>query len=116
MKTIQKITQLLSIITLTILIGSCGQEEHDHGHEGHDHEAEALAEDQHEHEQEGREEQVHLSEQQFNSLTMKIDSISLRNIGSFIDVNGQLEVPPQNEAAVTAIVGANVKNERVSDG
>ena len=40
----------------------------------------------------------------------------MRNISAFIEANGLLEVPPQNEAEVTAIVGANVKSINVIEG
>jgi cobalt-zinc-cadmium efflux system membrane fusion protein len=47
---------------------------------------------------------------------MKTDSLPFRNISSYVEANGQLEVPPQNEAAVTAIIGANVRAIKVIEG
>ena len=61
-------------------------------------------------------EEVHFSKQQFQSLGMKVDTLPLRNISSYVDANGQLEVPPQNEAAVTAIIGANIISIKVIEG
>lgn len=61
-------------------------------------------------------EEVHISEQQFNALGMKIDALPLRNITTYVEANGQLEVPPQNEATVTAIIGANVSSIEVIEG
>ena len=64
----------------------------------------------------GHEEEVHFSEQQFQSLNMKVDTLPFRNISSYVEANGQLEVPPQNEAAVTAIIAANVTSIKVIEG
>lgn len=96
------------LLTIGLLIASCGGEDdhagHDHGESGHeDHGVE-------------HEEEVHFSEQQFASLNMKIDSLRYRNINSYVQANGQLEVPPQNEAIVTAVIGSNVKSIKVIEG
>ena len=77
----------------------------DEQHEGHDHENEEVGE-----------EEVHLSEQQFQALGLKVDTIPVRNVGSYVEANGQLEVPPQNEAAITAIIGANITSIEVIEG
>ncbi len=61
-------------------------------------------------------EKVHFSEQQFESLGMKVDTIPLRNLSTFVEANGELEVPPQNEATVTVIIGANVTSIKVIEG
>ena len=61
-------------------------------------------------------EEVHFSIQQFKSLGMTVEALPKRNINSYVEANGQLEVPPQNEAAVTAIIGANVTSIRVIEG
>ena len=61
-------------------------------------------------------EEVLFSTQQFQSLRMKVDTLPLRNISSYVDANGQLEVPPQNEAAVTAVIGANIISIKVIEG
>lgn len=61
-------------------------------------------------------EEVHISERQFNELGMKVDALPFRNITSYVDANGELEVPPQNEATVTAIIGANVASIEVIEG
>ena len=69
-----------------------------------------------EHDEDEHAEKVHFSVQQFESLGMKIDTIPLRNLSTFVEANGQLEVPPQNEATVTAIIGANVTSINVIEG
>jgi cobalt-zinc-cadmium efflux system membrane fusion protein len=47
---------------------------------------------------------------------MKIDTLSLRNLSSYVEANGSLEVPPQNEAAITSVVGANIETIEVIEG
>ncbi len=59
---------------------------------------------------------VVLTAQQFNALGMKVDSLSKRNFSSVVVANGQLEVLPQNEASVTAIIGANITSINVFEG
>ncbi len=107
MKTKQYISVLF--ILTTLLISSCGggdeHEGHDHGEQGHG-----------EHGDEQHDDKVHLSAQQFQSMEMKVDTIGYRNINSYVQANGQLEVPPQNEAIVTAIIGANVRSIQVIEG
>lgn len=61
-------------------------------------------------------EEVLISTLQFESLDMKVGKLPLRNITTYVEANGQLEVPPQNEASVTAIIGANVKSIEVIEG
>ena len=91
-----------------LLLASCGGSEtdghgddhgHDHGHEGDDHG-----------------EEIHFTQDQFNALGVKVDSLPKRNLGTYVEANGELEVPPQNQAEVTAVIGANVKNIKVIEG
>lgn len=59
---------------------------------------------------------VLLTAQQFNALGMKVDTLSKSNFSSVVVANGQLEVLPQNEASVTAIIGANITSIDVFEG
>lgn len=61
-------------------------------------------------------EEVMLSQQQFEALDMAIDTLRQRNMAGFVEANGQLEVPPQNEASVTTVIGANVAEIMVIEG
>ncbi|XWN36853.1 MAG: efflux RND transporter periplasmic adaptor subunit [Balneola sp.] len=66
---------------------------------------------------EGEEENAaHLSELKFNSLGIQVDTLSKRALSGLFKANGQLEVPPQHEATVTAILGANVTSIEVIEG
>ncbi len=75
-------------------------------------------EDQSEHEEhvEGEMVPVHLSQLKFESLGIKIDSIPTRALSGVVEANGQLRVPPQHEATVTAILGANITSIKVIEG
>jgi cobalt-zinc-cadmium efflux system membrane fusion protein len=59
---------------------------------------------------------VHLSSLKFNSLGIKIDTLPSRALSDVVEANGQLEVPPQHEATVTAILGANITSIKVIEG
>ena len=59
---------------------------------------------------------VHLSDLKFSSLNMKVDSFPTKILSGIVGANGQLEVPPQHEATVTAILGANVTSIKVIEG
>ncbi|PVX52078.1 cobalt-zinc-cadmium efflux system membrane fusion protein [Balneicella halophila] len=61
-------------------------------------------------------EEVHLSQQQFVALKMKIDTLKMRNMGGYVKANGMLSVPPQSKATVTSLVEANVVHIQVTEG
>jgi len=104
MKTVY-IKQFFAILFLFGSIGCVNNEnkEDDHGH---------LSEKENHESEEG----VHFSIAQFEALGMKVDTIAQRSVASYVETNGQLEVPPQNEASVTAIIGANVSSIKVIEG
>lgn len=66
--------------------------------------------------EETEEGELHLSSLKFNSLGIKLDTLSVRPLSGLVEANGQLEVPPQHEATVTAILGANVTSIQVIEG
>ena len=102
MKTIKIFTLLLATGLFT---AGCNNTEKEHEQDTAAH---------HDHDDHG--EEVHFTAQQYQTLAMKVGNLPLRNISAYVEVNGQLEVPPQNEAAVTAIVGANVTKIMVIEG
>ena len=67
-------------------------------------------------EQEESENEVFFLDRQFKVLGLKVDTIPLRNLSTYVEVNGRLEVPPQDEASVTAIIGSNVTSIKVIEG
>lgn len=99
----QKIKIYIASIFALISIFSCEHSDHHHDH----------SEKEEHHDQV---ESVHLTQQQFDALKMKIESLTSKNIGEYVKVTGQLEVPPQNIAEITAIIGANVIDINVIEG
>lgn len=65
---------------------------------------------------EGEAKEVMLTAKQFDALQMEVDTLKMWNMNGYVEANGQLEVPPQNEATVTTVVGANVVSIEVIEG
>lgn len=108
-----KIYKILTVMVLTIFVSACGNKENHNENDGHSHDEEEKTEVNEEH---NESEEVILSQQQFDALKMKIDTLALRNMSGYVEANGTLEVLPQNEAAITTVVGANVVSIEVIEG
>jgi len=96
--------KFLTIISLSIILSSCGNSNKE------------TADNTNSNSEELKEEEVVLTEQQFEILQMKTDTIALRSMSGYVEANGTLEVPPQNEAAITSVVGANVVSIKAIEG
>ena len=104
MKSAINLLKLLIVATMAISCsGSASKSETPLSDHGHEHEANHM-------------EVLSLSAAQFEALELQVDSMPRRQLNSYVKANGQLEVPPQNEAAVTAIVGANIMSILVIEG
>lgn len=105
------------ILTIIIIGGfwSCNKEQkkndHGHTHEEGTHEHSGQEKEAHTHE-----EVVQLTEAQVQVLDIVIDSIKTQAVGGYIEANGELGVPPQNEAVVTTYIGANISKINVIEG
>lgn len=108
MKNISKHTVLVSM-GLLLGLSACGDSKERNVPEGQ-HSETAMRRG----ENEG--EEVMLTEKQYDALQMRIDTLAQRNMSGYIEANGQLEVPPQNEATITSVVGANVVSIEVIEG
>ena len=104
---------ILTFLTVSFLLTACGNKENQKNEEAHLHNDNIKSETKEAH---SDEEEVLLSQKQFETLKMKIDTIALRNLVGYVEANGTLEVPPQNEAAITSVVGANVVSINVIEG
>ena len=60
--------------------------------------------------------ELHLSDMKFESLNIKVDTLPGKSLSGVVEANGQLEVPPQHKATVTAILGANVTSIKIIEG
>ena len=113
----KQIIYILALILTVSVFTGCGSKSADMAEDSHDH---VEGEDGHEgeegeHGEEGMAE-VHLSDMKFQNLDIKVDVIPTRPLSGVVEANGQLEVPPQHEATVTAILGANVTSIKVIEG
>ncbi|WP_072402657.1 efflux RND transporter periplasmic adaptor subunit [Flaviramulus basaltis] len=111
MKNTRYITFTLLIFLLVVT--ACGNKEKHKVEDGHSHDDVIKSENNDNHD---KVEEVMISKQQFETLKMKIDAITERNMSGYVEANGTLEVPPQNEAAITSVVGANVVSIKVIEG
>lgn len=102
MNSLYIITQKLLLLFSLLIMLACGQGKKDPVENSHG-DTEPIKE-------------AMLTQEQFNALGMEIDSLQKRNLQGNIKANGRLEVPPQNEAVVTSIIGANVSKILVIEG
>ncbi|SDS99640.1 MULTISPECIES: efflux RND transporter periplasmic adaptor subunit [Maribacter] len=104
-----KVYKILTVMVITIFVSACGNNENDNHSPSEEQKIEVNKENK-------EIEEVMLSQQQFDALKMKIDTLALRNMSAYVEANGTLEVPPQNEAAITTVVGANVVSIEIIEG
>ncbi len=67
-------------------------------------------------EQDSHNDELILTQEQLEILGIKVEALKERTMNGFIQVNGQLRVPPQNEAVVTSIIGANISGIKSIEG
>ncbi|HRW43668.1 MAG TPA: efflux RND transporter periplasmic adaptor subunit [Flavobacteriaceae bacterium] len=103
----------IAVIFATLFMVSCGNKKDQSENNGNSHDKTEQTSENEEHHEEG---EVTLNQQQFDALKMKIDTLGLRNMSGYVEANGTLEVPPQNEAAITSVIGANVTSIKVIEG
>ena len=111
---------IITALTLSAFLTSCdnsakeGQEQ-----EAPDAHAEGgAAEGEGHEEEEGTHEEgmVSLTAMQRQAIGLKLGPLQNRNLSTAIKATGELELPPQNEANVSAIVGGNVYKINVIEG
>ncbi len=105
--------RIIYSILLVTLFFSCGEQvqKDEHGHDDDE-----LSNASHEQGTHSEEDHLELTNQQFGALKMKIDTIGRRNLGDYVEATGELHVPPQNEAAVTTVIGGNISSIEVLVG
>lgn len=97
--------KLIGSLLLSISVTSCGNKKPDDNHV-----------ENNQPESSNKIKEVMLTNQQFKALQMQIDTIKQRKMSGYVEANGQLEVPPQNEATIAALTGANVVAIEVIEG
>jgi len=101
MKNLFKISAILFILILSI---SCGDKTRN----------ETATEDVQEESENSN--FVTLNQKQLGVMNIELGKIKEVNIGNTLKVNGQLEVPPQNQASISALFGGRVKSVSVIEG
>lgn len=107
------------ILFLTITLMACNngtKDDHNHNAQGN-HAKDAIPTDQEDKvDEDHHDEEITLTQEQIDVLSIKIKPVSKRNMSGFIQVNGILGVPPQNEAIVTSVLGANINSINAIEG
>ncbi len=104
------------IIALTLVLFSCNNEKNKaDNHENTEKYEDHSKDDSHD-EDKPHSEKIILTNTQVKDLEISVDTISKRNMSGYIEVNGSLGVPPQNEAIITSILGANISKIKVIEG
>lgn len=109
----KQIIYILALVLMVSVITGCGSKSADNSAEASDQE---HSEGEAGHEGEEGMAELHLSDLKFESLGIKVDTLPTRALSGVVEANGQLEVPPQHKATVTAILGANVTSIKVIEG
>ncbi|MEZ5040468.1 MAG: efflux RND transporter periplasmic adaptor subunit [Saprospiraceae bacterium] len=119
---------LLSLLIFSL--SACHNKDHEHGAEGHTHTEAAghthEAEDHEhgvpsgelvsDHAEEEMGEEVGLTAIQMEKIGLELGKMTLKNLKATLKVNGQLELPPQNKASVSAMAGGKVTRIHVKPG
>jgi len=120
MKNILKISTVLAFL---LILGGCGNSTKKNNDEGDNHEEHSEKghdEDGHddekgEHDEEGSN-MVALQLKQLDVMNIELGTVKQVNLGATLKVNGQLELPPQKMASVSAIIGGRVQSVAVIEG
>jgi len=59
---------------------------------------------------------ISLQQKQLDVMKIKLGKVKYVNLGNTLKVNGQLELPPQRKASISAIVGGRVQSVAVIEG
>lgn len=101
---------VFGLVTMLLVLTSCGNSKAD------TEEAKQKNPEVGEMHNESEAKEAMLTEAQYRNLNMRIDTVAQRVMKQYVEANGQLEVPPQNEATITTVVGANVVSIEVIEG
>ncbi|MER3329079.1 MAG: efflux RND transporter periplasmic adaptor subunit, partial [Candidatus Kapaibacterium sp.] len=100
----------LILILLAIVFVSCSNDQSKDPHADHAHGEVADAAHPHD------DEVLEIEKKVFESMSIVFDTLNRRNLNEAVYATGHLRLPPNNEATVTAMVGANIKDIKVIEG
>jgi cobalt-zinc-cadmium efflux system membrane fusion protein len=107
-----KFIKYLLVIMCLITVHACSNSDTE---VVHDHENETNAHG-HDHEPEPKEDEVHLLQKQMDVMNIHMGKFQFLNLSTTVKSNGKLQLPPQNKASVSALVGGRVKSIDVLEG
>jgi membrane fusion protein, heavy metal efflux system len=114
----KNILRISTILLLSFMVVSCGnnttKKNVENNHEEHGEEAGHDEEEGHNEEESPN--KVSLQLAQLKVMDVELGEIKQVNLGATLKVNGQLELPPQNKASVSAIIGGRVESVAVIEG
>ena len=73
-------------------------------------------EENQEHTEVESDEEVHLVQKQMDVMEIKLGGFQYLNLSTTVKANGQLELPPQNKASLSTIMGGRVKSVTIIEG
>ncbi|HCZ36691.1 MAG TPA: efflux RND transporter periplasmic adaptor subunit [Cytophagales bacterium] len=99
MKTLKTYTFLLFLL----IISACNNEKEatEEQAENHDEESSDI---------------IELTQEQINAVGIEIDTLEEKNLSAIVKASGKLEVPPQNRADISVLMGGSVKQIFVLEG
>jgi cobalt-zinc-cadmium efflux system membrane fusion protein len=115
----KNILKTSAVFLMLLMLASCGnntsqQNEKDDNHEEHNEKSGKHKEKGHDEEETTN--KIALLLTQLEVMDVELGAIKQVNLGASLKVNGQLELPPQNMASVSAIIGGRVKSVAVIEG
>jgi len=106
---------IIIILLYSLLLINCSHSHDPNSPDGHTHE-EADAHAHEEMEEDHEEDEVGLTVLQMEKIGLKLGSFEQKNLKSTVKVNGELELPPQNRADVSAIAAGKITKISVQPG
>jgi membrane fusion protein, heavy metal efflux system len=109
----KNILKISSLLLLLLIVVNCGNNASQQNNETDNEENISVESEEHEGETSNL---VALQQKQLDVMNIELGTVSQVNLGSTLKVNGQLELPPQKKASVSAIIGGRVESVAVIEG
>ena len=109
----KNILKISSLLLLLLIVVNCGNNASQQNNETDNEENISVESEEHEGETSNL---VALQQKQLDVMNIELGTVSQVNLGSNLKVNGQLELPPQKKASVSAIIGGRVESVAVIEG
>lgn len=101
-----KNTHFTIVLLTTLLLFGCGPQSTE----------KPAHEEAHAHEEEANKEEVHLLQKQMDVMDIGLGKFQYLNLSTTVKANGQLELPPQNKASLSMVMGGRIKDILILEG